>query len=689
MCNHPKKCIFATINSETVDVFKIVDRYILKTFLPLFAMSFSVCWFIVVMQFLWRYVDELVGKGLGVFVMAKIIFYAALSFIPMSLPLGILLASLMTFGNLGERLELLSLKASGIPLYRIMRPLFLLIAAMSVALFQFQNDWMIQAQVRMWTLILSAKYAAPEMEITEGVFYTGIPGYSLYARHRDPSGKLQQLMVYDMSRGYLNPRIIRADSGRLVMDKSKTFLVLKLYNGQSYENLRAQSYNTSSEPVPYMLPRFDYSETFIAHDANINYQDEKQLGGLYVSKNLSQLRYSIDSTTRLLDSARAVITAGVDRDLLSAHYQTFAYSTGDSATWVQQKREISKLTQHLQEGEEARSSGDSLLALSSATDSLRILQIAVSNLERTKSQATSLKDEDDNTFYYFRTFSQEWHRKFTASVACLIFLLIGAPLGAIVRRGGIGMPVIVSIFFFVIYYTIESFGDNMLRSGSIPVWLGMWLSNLVLLPVGLFLSYKANQDSSTLNAEAYVIFFRKLLGYRGVRKVEYQEVSMQEVDYVAETEAIRAPITRVQEVLDSPLLRQSIWRIWLHGEQQRELTILRGEVNALVERLHHSPDRLLVSKLNDLPILPRRFSPLLPERGRYWRILGLILPYFLPLTLYFGRLRKHLRSDLETTKTVLLALEEQLQNILRQSASAGGKEHVAMSVANNRQDKDK
>lgn len=229
----------------------------------------------------------------------------------------------------------------------------------------------------------------------------------------------------------------------------------------------------------------------------------------------------------------------------------------------------------------------------------------------------------------------------------------------------------------------------MLRSGSIPVWLGMWLSNLVLLPVGLFLSYKANQDSSTLNAEAYVIFFRKLLGYRGVRKVEYQEVSMQEVDYVAETEAIRAPIARVQEVLDSPLLRQSIWRIWLHGEQQRELTILRGEVNALVERLHHSPDRLLVSKLNDLPILPRRFSPLLPERGRYGRILGLILPYSLPLTLYFGRLRKHLRSDLETTKMVLLALEEQLQNILRQSASAEGKEHVAMSVANNRQDKDK
>jgi len=682
MRNRPKKCIFATINSETLDVFKIVDRYILKTFLPLFAMSFSVCWFIVIMQFLWRYVDELVGKGLGVFVMAKIIFYAALSFIPMSLPLGILLASLMTFGNLGERLELLSLKASGIPLYRIMRPLFLLITAMAVVLFQFQNDWMIQAQVRMWTLILSAKYAAPEMEITEGVFYTGIPGYSLYARHRDPSGKLQQLMVYDMSRGYLNPRIIRADSGRLVMDKSKTFLVLKLYNGESYENLRAQSYNTSSEPVPYMLPRFEYSETFIAHDANINYQDEKQLGGLYVSKNLSQLRYSMDSTARLIDSARAVITAGVDRDLLSAHYQTFAYNTSDSATFVEQRRELAELSQRLQDTKGTENSGDSLLTLSSASDSLRILQIASSNLERAKNQASILKDEDDNTFYYFRTFSQEWHRKFTASVACLIFFLIGAPLGAIVRRGGIGMPVIVSIFFFVIYYMIESFGDNMLRSGSISVWLGMWLSNLVLLPVGLFLSFKANQDSSTLNAEAYIIFFRKLVGYRGVRKVEYQEVSMEEVDYAGELRAMHTPIERVKSLLASPLFSQPAWRIWNNGERQHELANLREEVNMLVERLHHSPDRLLVSKLNDLPILPKHFSPLLPKQSKHGRIAGLILPYSLPVTLYFSRLRKHLRGDLETTRTVLLALEEQLRLIIQQQAQPDDRQDGADNIKN-------
>jgi len=244
------------------------------------------------------------------------------------------------------------------------------------------------------------------------------------------------------------------------------------------------------------------------------------------------------------------------------------------------------------------------------------------------------------------------------------------------------MPVIVSIFFFVIYYMIESFGDNMLRSGSISVWLGMWLSNLVLLPVGLFLSFKANQDSSTLNAEAYIIFFRKLVGYRGVRKVEYQEVSMEEVDYAGELRAMHTPIERVKSLLATPLFSQPAWRIWNNGERQHELANLREEVNMLVERLHHSPDRLLVSKLNDLPILPKHFSPLLPKQSKHGRIAGLILPYSLPVTLYFSRLRKHLRGDLETTRTVLLALEEQLRLIIQQQAQPDDGQDGADNIKN-------
>ena len=329
-----------------VDVFKIVDKYILRTFIPLFVMSFAVCWFIVVMQFLWRYIDELVGKGLSGFMLLKIIFYAALSFIPMSLPLGILLASLMTLGNLGERLELLALKASGIRLYRIIRPIMLLVLAMACGLFYFQNDLMIRAQVRMWTLVITAKYAAPEMEITPGVFYTGIPGYSLYAKDRDAgTGLMHRMMVYDMSRGYLNPRIIRADSGRLVMDKSKKFLVLKLYQGQSFENIQTQSYNTSTDAVPYMLPHFDYSETFIPFDANIKMQDEGELSSMYVGKNLHQLQRSIDSIRPILDSTRLSYAQVVGASLMESHYGTSSYAYQDSATRAQEQVRLAHLEQ--------------------------------------------------------------------------------------------------------------------------------------------------------------------------------------------------------------------------------------------------------------------------------------------------------------------------------------------------------
>lgn len=636
-------------------MFKILDRYIYKTFLPLFVMSLVVCWFLVVMQFLWRYVDELVGKGLGFVVMAKIIFYAAFTFLPMALPLGILLASLMTFGNLGERLELLSMKAAGTPLHRIMRPLFVLVAAISAGLFFFQNDFMIQAQVRMWTLVLAAKTAAPELEIPPGVFYTGIPGYSLYAKERLPeNGQMRQLMVYDMSKGYLNPRIIRADSGRLVMDQSKKFLVLKLYNGQSYENLRAQSYNTSTEPVPYMLPHFDYSETFIPYDANFK-ADDQQLGSLYIAKNLAQLNKSIDSTALVIDSTRSIYALQTAQTTLSGHYQSYSYPAVDSA---EQQRRDQDLRAMAQQMSRSRTDGDSLLRISTVSDSLRVVGAALSRIEIGRSQASFYRDEDEGTFYSYRTFRQEWHRKFSTCVSCLIFFLIGAPLGAIVRRGGIGMPVIVSIFFFVVYYIIDSFGNNMLRSGDLPVWLGMWLSNIVLLPVGLYLSYQANRDSAALNAEAYLIFFRKLIGALGVRQVIYQELSLERTDYGAARIQLEQALELTQALRAAPEIRIALPRLWLRGGASPELARLSRLLDELVEGLRHSPDRLLVGKLNDLPLLPERLSRFLPLAPLQARLLGLLLPLSLPLSLLISRGRQQLKGDLDTTYYSLQHLDE-------------------------------
>ncbi len=652
----PKKCIFVTNKLAIVDVFKIVDKYILRTFIPLFVMSFAVCWFIVVMQFLWRYIDELVGKGLSGFMLLKIIFYAALSFIPMSLPLGILLASLMTLGNLGERLELLALKASGIRLYRIIRPIMLLVLAMACGLFYFQNDLMIRAQVRMWTLVITAKYAAPEMEITPGVFYTGIPGYSLYAKDRDAgTGLMHRMMVYDMSRGYLNPRIIRADSGRLVMDKSKKFLVLKLYQGQSFENIQTQSYNTSTDAVPYMLPHFDYSETFIPFDANIKMQDEGELSSMYVGKNLHQLQRSIDSIRPILDSTRRSYAQVVGASLMESHYGTSSYANQDSATRVQTQVRLA----HLEQQTRHSKAEDASLTFT-PQDSLQAISMARDKADRVKEEASLYIDTDDAQFYQFRTLHQEWHRKFTFPVSCLIFALIGSSLGAIVRRGGIGMPIIISIFFFVVYFIIDSFGTNMLRNESIPIWLGMWLSNIVLFPVGIFLAYKANQDSSALNVEVYVIFFRKLFGFRGVRKVEYQELIIEEADYKAGALAVTQALKHTDALLQGPLFAGRIWSIWTRGAEQRKLAMLSKELDDITEALRHTPSRLLVSKLCDLPLLPTRLSPFLPEEPRWGRILGALLPLSLPFGLFLSRVRTHLRADLRTTRTVLLQIADEV-----------------------------
>ena len=639
-----------------VDVFKIVDKYILRTFIPLFVMSFAVCWFIVVMQFLWRYIDELVGKGLSGFMLLKIIFYAALSFIPMSLPLGILLASLMTLGNLGERLELLALKASGIRLYRIIRPIMLLVLAMACGLFYFQNDLMIRAQVRMWTLVITAKYAAPEMEITPGVFYTGIPGYSLYAKDRDAgTGLMHRMMVYDMSRGYLNPRIIRADSGRLVMDKSKKFLVLKLYQGQSFENIQTQSYNTSTDAVPYMLPHFDYSETFIPFDANIKMQDEGELSSMYVGKNLHQLQRSIDSIRPILDSTRLSYAQVVGASLMESHYGTSTYAYQDSATRAQEQVRLA----HLEQQTRHSKAEDASLTFT-PQDSLQAISMARDKADRVKEEASLYIDTDDAQFYQFRTLHQEWHRKFTFPVSCLIFALIGSSLGAIVRRGGIGMPIIISIFFFVVYFIIDSFGTNMLRNESIPIWLGMWLSNIVLFPVGIFLAYKANQDSSALNVEIYVIFFRKLFGFRGVRKVEYQELIIEEADYKADALAVAQALKHTDALLQGPLFAGRIWSIWTRGAEQKQLATLSKELDDITESLRHTPSRLLVSKLCDLPLLPTRLSPFLPEEPRWGRILGALLPISLPFGLFLSRVRTHLRADLRTTRTVLLQIADEV-----------------------------
>ncbi|MDO4706876.1 MAG: LptF/LptG family permease [Porphyromonadaceae bacterium] len=627
----------------------------LRGYIPTVLASFFVCWLIVLMQFLWKYIDELVGKGLDFWVVAQILFYAAMTFLPMALPLGILLGSLIFFGNKGERLELLAMKAAGLSLYRMFAPLLILTLGIAVGLFAFQNDFLITSQVRMWTLLYSARFANLELEIPERIFYSGIPGYSIYVSSRDRQhpGRMLDVMIYDHKRGNEQVRIIRADSGRIVMDDGKTYLAWKLYNGQSFENLEQPTY-MDDKPIAHAKERFDYKEIIIPFDANFQQMDDSQMKNLFIGKNLFQLQHAYDSATIVLDSIRRETGDILDRAQFTQRY-SYDVPYHRDTTSAALDRFVSRDAPPI--------NLDSLTQITSLEDSIRLLNLAISNLERVRYEADGRLYSDKDLFYFFRTNGQEWHRKFTFPTACLIFFIIGAPLGAIIRKGGLGMPVIASVLFFIIYYIIDTFGQNMTKEESVPVWLGMWLSSLVLLPIGLFLTYRSAQDSITINMDALADPWRKLMGTyirrRTIAPLSYEE----QTATLAPRANLSSHVLRIKnhaELLrSSSLVNSSAMRLWLESKAHpEELKLLALDLDQLVEDIRLMRNPLLNAKAADLPTLPQSLLPIiLPPR--HWIRLAIVplLPLSLPLLLI-------VRIQRERIRHALLALSEILADLI-------------------------
>lgn len=643
-------------------VFKILDRYILRGFLPTLVMTSMISWFIVLMQFLWKYVDELVGKGLSLIVVAQAVFYAAMSLLPLGLALGVLFASLMYFGNLGERLELLAMKASGVSLYRIMRPVFVTILLLAIGLIVFQNTYMITSQVRMWTIILSARKASPELEIPEGVFYNGIPGYSIFVKERDKvhAGRMNDVMIYDHKQGADQVRIVRADSGRIVMDAGQTFLTWRLYQGQGFENLTTPSYTTDERPTTYAKERFGYKEILIHFDANFHQADENEMRGRFVGKNLSELNYAIDTTTLRIDSIRQETAMLLSYAQERERYSPQMPSRLDTTQWAMSQREsligIGKTALPIVI--------DSVMQHMSLSDSLSLVSRARQKSESLRTETELRREVDKMAYYEFRTNRQEWHRKFTFPAACIVFFFIGAPMGAIIRKGGLGMPVVFSVLFFIVYYLIDTFGHNMILSQKMSVEFGMWISTIVLLPVGILLTYQATRDSATLNIEAYTLFFRRLFHLDRVRRVEYRSVVFEEVDYVQANDQVNALQADLSTILGTNMFGGSLFN-WVK-DAQREVTLRESSqrLDILVGNLSNAQDRLLISKLMDLPILSRRLSVLVPL-GRPRGHVAIITSYILlPVAWYLHRRRSSLKRDLETSLRVLQDIRVLIQKNL-------------------------
>ena len=626
---------------------KRLDLFLLETFLPLFVMTFGICLFIFLMQFLWMYVDEMVGKGIEIHILAQLFFYAAMTFVPRVLPLAILFASLMTFGNLGERLELLAMKASGISLVRIMKPLVIFLVFIAISAFFFQNNVIPVSQVKMYTILLSVKQKSPELQIPEKTFYSGINGQNIYVRERDNKKKLlKDIMIYDYSAGFDNARVVVSDSGRLNTSTDKKFLIMTLYTGESFENFKGASNKSkdAKDAVPYKRESFDSMEMLIEFDGNFNMNNESIYQDRYVGKNIKSLLQSIDSMTVRLDSiknieSKALFAQSYKRTLAP---QEARASAGGGDTLALDPTSIPVNTMNF----------DSLYYVQEPNLKASLLSYSKRNIESLvanygyKSAIMRFEEKE------MRLQHTEMHRKFTLSFACLVFFFIGAPLGAIIRKGGLGMPAVISVFLFVVYYIIDNIGYKMARDGVWDPWQGMWLSSAVLLPLGIFLTYKAVNDSVLLNAETYIDTIKRFIGKREYRKIEKKDVIMEVPDYgVVET--------RLQHLKSDCKVYMANNRRWLHylkfwkqGGIDSNAEMIAHELEGIVEILENSDQNLVLNKTMDFPIIKSynlanfRISP------KMGTAMAMLLPIGGLVYMVAVYRRKLLRQDIMTTVRV-------------------------------------
>lgn len=644
---------------------KRLYMFMLQSFVPLFFMTFFICLFIILMQFLWRYIDELVGKGLEVTVIAELFFYAALTMVPMALPLAILLASLMTFGNLGERFELTAMKASGVSLIKTMRPLIVLMVLIAIGAFFFQNNVLPLAQTKMWTLLYSMRQKSPELDIPEGVFYDQIPGYNLFVKTKNrETGILHDMMIYNVSKGFDNASIILADSGKLSITADKTHLYLQLWTGESFENLRNQGSSAATRNVPYRRESFSNKEILVPFDANFNRMDDNTMRNQYVGKNIKELQATIDSVNIRLDSIGTVYgTALKETPYFGLSYRIGKTVNGKSVSALQ--REVT-LDHPLDI--------DSVFSGSNTGFAKSYLQQALQKAKRTRQdyEYKSYSMQDDRKT--IRRHGIELMKKFTLSFACIIFFFIGAPLGAIIRKGGLGTPLVISVLLFIFYYIIDNTGYKMARDGRIEVWMGMWLSSAVLLPLGVFFTYKAVNDSAVFNRDAYTAFFRKLLGRNEKRHLELKEVIMTEVVPSEGITMLKELVGRCNLFLNRYPRRQTYTAYWLHGYDRNEIRGISSDLEHIVEYLSNSRDRMVILKLMELPVMR---SLWLYHPSNY-RIVGYAAMILFPIGLPLYMLGLYNQRKLKGEIANITALSGEIITLLAKDTADSGKEDDAL-----------
>lgn len=628
---------------------KKLDMFILKAYLQLFAGSFFVCLFIFMMQFLWRWLEDLVGKGLSYEVLLKFFYYSAINLVPTALPLAMLLASLITFGNMGERLELLSMKAAGIPLVRILQPVFLFSLGICVGSFFFQNYIGPDAMKEFSRLVWSMKQKSPEMEIPEGVFYNEIPGYNIFVERKgERPGMLYGVMIYSNTRGYDDAEIVLADSGHLQSTSDRRYLQLTLYQGERFRNMDAQNGRMLRAGIPYMRESFIQEVDLIPFDENFNMLDASLFSGDAQTKHISDISHGIDSITHRRDSVGRYIYENTMQMYLN---HTLRVSNSlDSMRIVTAAEQVEPL--------------DSFYAKLTLEEQARVWQQASNRAQTMKNEAEfrAYSATQENN-YQLRRHLMEWHKKFTLSAACLLFFFIGAPLGAIIRKGGLGVPVVISVVFFIFYYIIDIAGIKMAKSGQWTPISGIWISSMVLLPIGIFLTTRANKDSTVFNVEGYRNFFMALLGLRPSRKLNRKEVIIHEVDYARTYQQLEELTDACLDYQQRHNLRRpaSYINTFFRYQPDVEVEAISDRLEELIEVMHNSRDLVIVTRINDYPIMVPDAHTRPFRHPKLNLAVGIFLPLGIGMWLRICRYRVRLWRDFQTIIRTNYALQDRIE----------------------------
>ena len=612
-----------------------LDIFVAKQFGLLFAGAFFICLFVLMMQFLWRYVDELIGKGLSIEILAQFFWYMGLMLIPQALPLAILLSSLITYGNLGESSELTAIKAAGISLMQSMRSLIVVTLLIAGISFYFQDVIGPSTNKAFAQLLVSMKQKSPELEIPEGIFYDGIPNANIYVHRKDmDTGKLYGIMIYRQTGSYEDQAIILADSGMMQTTAEKKHLLLTLWSGEWFENMRSQELGGSAE-VPYRRETFGNKRILLDFDSGFNLADAAEIGGRAVEKSESQILHDIDSIRNFNDSVgRQFYEESKDYILCVPRLVD-----GDS---VRLKKLMAQ----------PMPQPDSLYEKLSDEKKLEVVKHAARSAQNVTSDLAMKSDYAYWMNRQVRSHQIEAINKFTLALSCVIFFFIGAPLGAIIRKGGLGVPVIISVVVFIVYYIFENSGMRMARDGNWTIWFGKLISTAVLAPLAVFFTYKANGDSAVFNMDVYRMVIMRMLGLRMKRNISKKEVIIEDPKYVEDAESLARITQEISAYVDEhKLLRwPSPIKVFFRAGDDHAIEHINETLEAVIEDLSYTRDKVILHQLNNYPVMATH-AHTRPFRRRW---LNVVTGLFLPLGIFFYvrmlRFRLRLYRDLKVVE---------------------------------------